>query len=68
LEHHTGYVTETDLMKSNKDIRPPGWATRFLNWYCRREVVEDLEGDLNEYFERNVKTKRRQESEAHLCH
>lgn len=36
---------------------PPRWATRFLNWYCREEVAEDLEGDLNEYFERNVKTK-----------
>ena len=28
-----------------------------LSWYCRPELAEDLEGDLNEYFERNVKSK-----------
>lgn len=41
---------------SNKNIKPPQWAKLFLNWYCRPEVAEDLEGDLNEYFERNLKT------------
>lgn len=33
---------------------PPRWAQRFLHWYCRQELAEDLEGDLNEYFERNL--------------
>lgn len=36
---------------------PPQWAKRFLQWYCREEVTEDLQGDLNEYFQRNLKTK-----------
>ena len=36
---------------------PPHWATRFLRWYCKPEIVEDLEGDLHEYFQRNLKTK-----------
>ncbi len=44
-------------MKEKKSIRPPKWANRLLSWYCRPELVEDLEGDLNEYFERNVKSK-----------
>jgi putative ABC transport system permease protein len=44
-------------MELHKDIHPPKWAARFLNWYCKKEIVEDLEGDLNEYFERNVKSK-----------
>ncbi|HEY5749738.1 MAG TPA: ABC transporter permease [Chryseolinea sp.] len=39
------------------DIRPPRWATRLLHWYCRADVVEDLEGDLNEYFQRHAGSK-----------
>lgn len=33
--------------------KPPRWATRFLEWYCRPSLYEDLQGDLLEYFERN---------------
>src|SRR6188768_3671839 len=36
---------------------PPQWADRLLSWYCRPDLLEDLQGDLNEYFERNVKLK-----------
>ncbi|MBY0433373.1 MAG: ABC transporter permease [Cyclobacteriaceae bacterium] len=34
---------------------PPRWATRLLSWYCKPELLEDLQGDLCEYFERNVR-------------
>jgi putative ABC transport system permease protein len=34
---------------------PPRWAKAFLRWYCKPELLEDLEGDLTEYFERNSK-------------
>ena len=44
-------------MKENQHVHPPRWAVRLLRWYCRPTLVEDLEGDLNEYFARNVKTK-----------
>jgi putative ABC transport system permease protein len=44
-------------MKSQHNINPPKWATRFLIWYCRPELLEDLQGDLNEYFDRNIKSK-----------
>src|SRR6478609_4617357 len=44
-------------MKEQKEITPPRWATRLLSWYCKPELLEDLQGDLNEYFERNVKSK-----------
>tara|TARA_R110001606_G_scaffold295245_3_gene443021 strand:- start:215198 stop:217831 length:2634 start_codon:yes stop_codon:yes gene_type:complete len=37
--------------------KPPRWATRFLEWYCRPSLYEDLQGDLLEYFERNVAAK-----------
>lgn len=33
------------------------WAQRLLEWYCRPELAEDLQGDLNEYFYRNCETK-----------
>jgi putative ABC transport system permease protein len=44
-------------MKQKEEPNPPRWATRFLHWYCRPRLLEDLEGDLNEYFDRNVARK-----------
>ncbi len=44
-------------MKDRNEIKPPPWATRLLSWYCKPELLEDLQGDLNEYFERNIKTR-----------
>jgi ABC-type antimicrobial peptide transport system permease subunit len=44
-------------MKKNNPVTPPRWAQRFLEWYCRPELLEDLQGDLNEYFERHCKNK-----------
>jgi len=36
---------------------PPKWANRLLEWYCRPEMLEDLQGDLHEFFDRNVEEK-----------
>ncbi|MEI9919848.1 MAG: ABC transporter permease [Bacteroidota bacterium] len=36
------------------NVNPPRWAQRFVEWYCKPGLAEDLLGDLNEYFERNV--------------
>ena len=44
-------------MGKNKNISPPKLAIWILHWYCKTQLLEDLEGDLNEYFERNVKSK-----------
>lgn len=33
---------------------PPRNAQRLLEWYCRPELAEDLQGDLYEFFERNL--------------
>lgn len=49
---------KTNCKKGNKEnIHPPRWAQRFLAWYCRASLLEDLEGDLNEYFDRNLRMK-----------
>lgn len=42
--------------KRNTNHRPPVWAKRFVEWYCKPRLVEDLVGDLNEYFFRNVES------------
>ncbi len=42
---------------SKKSIHPPRWAERLLEWYCRPELLEDLQGDLYEYFDRNIENK-----------
>ena len=36
---------------------PPHWADRFLKWYCRPELLEDLQGDLYELFTQVAMTK-----------
>ena len=44
-------------MNPQSPIQPPRWARNFLRWYCKPALLEDLEGDLQEYFDRNVKSK-----------
>ena len=44
-------------MKNNKPIEPPQWAQRLLEWYCKPELLEDLQGDLYEYFDRHHRNK-----------
>lgn len=39
------------------DINPPRWVQRLLELYCRPELLEDLAGDLEEHFNRNLQTK-----------
>ncbi len=46
------------MIKDSNKISPPRWATKLLSWYCKPELLEDLQGDLNEYFQRNIKSKR----------
>ncbi len=36
---------------------PPKWATCFLRWYCRAELLDEVEGDLYELFQRRVEAK-----------
>jgi len=36
--------------------QPPKWATRFLEWYCRPDLLEEVHGDLQEIFERGACT------------
>lgn len=47
-----------------QDHRPPRLPQRFLRWYCKPELLEDIEGDIHEDFnKRHTRSGRRQ---AHL--
>ena len=40
---------------SNQTIKdPPRWALRFFRWFCRPELLEDIEGDLLERYHTKV--------------
>lgn len=41
-------------MSKNKIHTPPKWAEKLLEWYCRADVLEDLQGDLHEFYEKNL--------------
>lgn len=36
--------------------KPPKWADRFLEWYCRPDRLEEIQGDAYELFDRTVNT------------
>ncbi len=39
-----------------KNLKPPIWADRFLEWYCRADRLEEIQGDVYELFHRQAKT------------
>ncbi len=41
----------------NQEIHPPRLADRFLRWFCAEEVLETLQGDLYELYEKRRKKK-----------
>jgi putative ABC transport system permease protein len=34
---------------------PPKWANRFLQWYCRPDLLEEIQGDAYELYHRTLK-------------
>jgi putative ABC transport system permease protein len=34
---------------------PPKWADRFLAWYCNPQLLEDIQGDVHELYQRSAK-------------
>jgi hypothetical protein len=36
---------------------PSKLLLRFLHWFCHPDLIEDVEGDLMELYEENVKKK-----------
>lgn len=44
-------------MKESSLPNPPRWLDRLIELYCRPELLEDLQGDLHEYYQRNCSKK-----------
>lgn len=42
-----------------KHLDPPIWANRFLEWYCRADRLEEIQGDVHELFERTARKRPR---------
>lgn len=38
-------------MPDHKTYEPPKWAMRFLSWFCKDELLEEVEGDLFEHYQ-----------------
>ncbi len=49
-------MSRSDTTQRNNSS-PPKVATRFLRWYCRSELLDEVEGDLHELFQRRVEGK-----------
>jgi ABC-type antimicrobial peptide transport system permease subunit len=43
----------------NQQATPPRWAHRFLQWYCRADMLEEIEGDVYELYYRETKLSKR---------
>lgn len=37
-------------------MNPPKWMTGLFRWYCRKDMVDAIEGDLNELYQRRVES------------
>jgi len=38
-----------------KHPHPPRWANRFLEWYCNPTLLEEIQGDVHELFDRKAR-------------
>lgn len=49
-------------MKPSSKNKPPKWAHQILRWYCPYILLEEIEGDLLEQFDDNLKKRGGQEA------
>ena len=47
-------------MNSNINYKPPRWADKFLEWYCKPHLLEEIQGDVYELFYRTIKKNKTQ--------
>lgn len=40
-----------------KQHSPPRWANRFLEWYCNPDLLEEIQGDAYELYDRTLESK-----------
>ena len=37
-------------MNKTANISPPAWADKFLKLYCRNDLLEEIQGDIQELY------------------
>ena len=37
-----------------KSVKPPRWPDKFLEWYCSKQYLEEVQGDLHEWHKRRL--------------
>jgi hypothetical protein len=47
--------------------QPPLWADKLLEWLCPDNLLEEIQGDLQELFEETSNRSRRAESRQRVC-
>lgn len=50
MEHDAKAELFVIMPENTNHTSPPGWANRFLEWYCAHELVDEIQGDLLEAF------------------
>ena len=47
---------------SHTPHQPPKWADKFLEWYCRPELLEEIQGDIYELYDKRCEKKSQAEA------
>ena len=42
------------MADQHQNLGPPKWASRFLRWFLREELIEEVEGDITENYLDNI--------------
>jgi|GEM_PF-128832 len=50
----------------NQKEGPPKWADRFLEWYCRVDLLEEIQGDIHELFDQRTRQKGGKKARLHF--
>lgn len=54
-------------LQSQQPSEPPKWAQRFLNWFIRENLAEEVLGDLEERYLAKLATTTKSNAQVHYC-
>ena len=55
------------MVTPSNNHRPPKWADRFLAWFCRNELLEEIKGDLHEFYALELGDKKPWQAKLFSC-
>jgi putative ABC transport system permease protein len=55
------------MSKNQQQLQqPPQWAINFLHWFCKSDLVEEIEGDIQEIYHDHLKNLKRWRANLYL--